>query len=376
MVLSRSTHLLAIVIALITSPCDAQACATTTGRAYAEVSFVLGMPVASFNPTRQTFLNGIAAALNAQLTTPNAVSEGALSFDSVRATQFQFFDEESTLATVEIDAGSADHARAIVTAMNQYTAAQLRTRLNIYVQDVRIPTARMVMNPQGAALCTSLWPTRTDIVDTISLRIALASTTITQLPAITSSGYDGFRARLAARLFGRQAEDVRIEAVRLESGVATIFVEVAAESEVSAFRVSELLAQLSASDMTALLNDAYLSGETVSMVYVPIVRQLGGVVASPPPAPSASPAGPSATATNAFTQCTVEFIVIIALATMCILTGCFSIHVIHKERQGKPMFYSLDPASRPNKIGGPGVEMGTHRSGSPSNSNRSGAAVV
>ena len=88
----------------------------------------------------------------------------------------------------------------------------------------------MVMNPQGAALCTSLWPTRTDIVDTISLRIALASTTITQLPAITSSGYDGFRARLAARLFGRQAEDIRIEAVRLESGVATIFVEVAAES--------------------------------------------------------------------------------------------------------------------------------------------------
>ena len=371
MVLSRSTHLLAIVIALITSPCDAARDNHRPRLRGSELCRMRSRPLIQRGRPSST----ASAALNAQLTTPNAVSEGALSFDSVRATQFQFFDEEST-STVEIDAGSADHARAIVTAMNQYTAAQLRTRLNIYVQDVRIPTARMVMNPQGAALCTSLWPTRTDIVDTISLRIALASTTITQLPAITSSGYDGFRARLAARLFGRQAEDVRIEAVRLESGVATIFVEVAAESEVSAFRVSELLAQLSASDMTALLNDAYLSGETVSMVYVPIVRQLGGVVASPPPAPSASPAGPSAAATNAFTQCTVEFIVIIALATMCILTGCFSIHVIHKERQGKPMFYSLDPASRPNKIGGPGVEMGTHRSGSPSNSNRSGAAVV
>ena len=77
MVLSRNTILLAIVIALATSPCDAQACATATGRAYAEVSFVRGMPVASPLIQRGRPSSAIAAALSAQLTTPNAVSEGA-----------------------------------------------------------------------------------------------------------------------------------------------------------------------------------------------------------------------------------------------------------------------------------------------------------
>ena len=356
-----------------------QPCASTTGRTHVDVSLVLGVTVATFNTQhRSTFLNGLAGAANAQLSASYQVTTSDLSFSRVRPIGFQFSDDESTAVNIDFDANSEAHAREIVAAMTQYSAAVLGQSLGIYVQDIRTPLARMTLTSPADVACYSLWSHRADIRNAVSLRIGLASSTITQLPAASSTGYDGFRQRLATRVF-MLLDDVRIEEVRvapLTSGAnrATIFAEIAATTDVQAARLVDILMRLDNSAMTTVLG---ISGESVVEIFHPIVRQLFHGPIAPPPAPSSGwmpppppptlPPGLCAPMANGMCECAappppktlmescgIEFGIIIFLAVIWLCTAAMWIHTIRRERMGTPLFVTAVTSS----VSPTGTELG------------------
>ena len=279
--MSRAAKLILFLANLAPS----SACTWLTVRQTAEATYVVHVPVESFDSA--TFEAGFLAEINQHVAAPISAARVVLSelktivWDEHNLpSNYDTTYGASTRVTVEVSVTGDDvEAGLFSAALHNFTEPGLSLAINATVLDLGTIAARVYLSAGGDTSCDSnLWLTAdgTSFTHTVALHLTL-DTTVEEFTAVN------LLVNLAPLLYA-DTDRVRIESVSRSGDQTDVVVEVAAISDASAIQLSTIWRSY-ADDLSTL---SLVLGETVAAAAVPVVRTLlldGFASPSPSPPP-------------------------------------------------------------------------------------------
>ena len=313
MVHSLTMH--SVLLLLATSLATASACTWLTVRQTTEASYVVHVPVESFE--QAAFEAGLLAEINDRLSSPITLAHVVLSevktivWDEHNLpSNYDHSYGTSTRVTVELTVTGGDaEAGLFSAALHDFTEVGLGLAINATVLDLGSIAARAYFSAGGDTTCENrLW--QLDDGTSFTSTVALHLTLDTSVDDFTTAAQASFVSSLAPLVYA-DAERVRIESVgRSGVGQTDVVVEVASVSVASAIQLSTIWI-----GETATLPLLSLTlGETVVAAAVPMVRTLlldgfaSPSPSPPPPLPRLPPQAAAPPPTMTFGACVWEVV--------------------------------------------------------------------